>query len=70
MPAENKDVFPTDRLIEGFNRIPKDFKRNSRGLGNFEYARTRLIWSNRKNEAILSTPKSKEEVYRHRSKNK
>lgn len=54
--------------IEGFNRIPKDFKRNSRGLGNFEYARTRLIWSNRKNEAVLSTPKSKEEVYRHRSK--
>ena len=29
--------------IEGFNRIPKDFKRNSRGLGNFEYTCTRPI---------------------------
>lgn len=46
------------------NRTPKDFKRNSRGLSNFEYARSRLIWSNRKNEPVLSIPKSKQEVYK------
>lgn len=50
--------------MEGYNRTPKDFKRNSRGLSNFEYARSRLIWANRKNEPVLSTPKSKKEVYR------
>ena len=50
--------------MEGYNRTPKDFKRNSRGLSNFEYARSRLIWANRKNEPILATPKSKKEVYK------
>ena len=50
--------------MEGYNRTPKDFKRNSRGLSNFEYARSRLIWSNRKNEPVLSIPKSKQEVYK------
>lgn len=39
-------------------------KRNSRGLSNFEYARSRLIWANRKNESILAIPKSKKEVYK------
>lgn len=42
----------------------KDFKRNSRELSNFEYARSRLIWANRKNESILAIPKSKKEVYK------
>lgn len=50
--------------MEGYNRTPKDFKRNSRGLSNFEYARSRLIWANRKNEPVLSIPKSKQEVYK------
>lgn len=49
--------------IEGYNRIPKDYKRNARGFKNFESVRTRMIWSNRKNESILAIPKSKEEVY-------
>lgn len=56
--------------IEGYNRIPKDFKRNARGFNNFEYVRSRLIWSNRKNEAILAIPKSKEEVYKYQNKKK
>lgn len=34
--------------IEGYNRIPKDYKRNARGFENFESVRIRLIWSNRK----------------------
>ena len=50
--------------MEGYNRTPKDFKRNSRGLSNFEYVRSRLIWDNRKNESILAIPKSKKEVYK------
>lgn len=50
--------------MEGYNRTPKDFKRNSRGLSNFEYARSRLIWANRKNEPVLAIPKSKKEVYK------
>ena len=50
--------------MEGYNRTSKDFKRNSRGLSNFEYARSRLIWSNRKNEPVLSIPKSKQKVYK------
>ena len=54
--------------IEGYNRIPKDFKRNSRGFSNFEYVRCRLIWANRKNEPILSSPKSKAEVYKYKNK--
>ena len=49
--------------IEGYNRIPKDYKRNARGFENFESVRIRLIWSNKKNESILAIPKSKEEVY-------
>ncbi|WP_445082206.1 transposase [Candidatus Stoquefichus sp. SB1] len=52
--------------MEGYNRTPKDFKRNSRGLSNFEYARSRLIRANRPNEPILSTPKSKQEVYKYK----
>lgn len=54
--------------IEGYNRVPKDFKRNSRGLANFEFARSRLIWANRKNEPILASPKSKREVYKFKNK--
>lgn len=53
--------------IEGYNRTPKDFKRNSRGLDNFEYVRCRLIWANRKNEKVLTVPKSKEEIYRRKN---
>lgn len=45
--------------MEGYNRTSKDFKRNLRGLTNFEYVRSRQIWANKKNEAVLATPKSK-----------
>jgi Transposase and inactivated derivatives len=54
--------------IEGFNRTPKDFRRNSRGLENFEAVRNRIIWSNRKQEPVLAVPKSKEEVYTFKKK--
>lgn len=66
---EGKERRLSNGPIEGFNRVPKDFKRNCRGLSNFEYARSRLIWSNRKNEPVLATPKFKIEVYKFK-KNK
>ena len=47
--------------IEGYNRIPKDYRRISRGLNNFEDLRTRLIWANRENEPFLGIPKSEKE---------
>ena len=48
--------------MEGYNRTPKDFKRNSRGLSNFEYVRSRLIWANRKNESILAILNQKRSI--------
>lgn len=56
--------------IEGYNRIPKDLKRNCRGFYNFFYVRSRLIWSSRDNEPILASPKSKSEVYKFKEKKK
>ena len=48
--------------MEGFNRKPKDLKRNSRGVENIRYTINRIIWSNRKNEPIRYTPKPLDEV--------
>lgn len=48
--------------MEGFNRKPKDLKRNSRGVENIRYTINRIIWSNRQNEPIRYTPKPLEEV--------
>lgn len=48
--------------IEGFNRLVKDYKRNSHGVHNFEYTRARIIWSNRENESVLGIPKDLKEV--------
>lgn len=56
--------------IEGFNRQPKDYKRNTRGIENFDFVRKRLLWANRENEPFLAVPKSKEEVYRTDEKRK
>ncbi len=44
-----------ENLWKAINKTPKDFKRNSGGLSNFEYTRSRLVWANRKNEPVLST---------------
>ena len=48
--------------MEGFNRKPKDLKRNSRGFKDINYTINRIIWSNRENEPIRYTPKPLEEV--------
>lgn len=43
--------------IESFNRKPKDYKRNSRGVSNFTFTRLRILFSTRKHVPILGTPK-------------
>ena len=45
--------------MEGFNRKPKDMKRLARGFSNFDYVRNRILWSSRKDAAILAIPKHK-----------
>ena len=48
--------------IEALNRIPKDMKRIGRGYLNFEHIRNRFLFSQRKNAAILASPKPLSEV--------
>lgn len=48
--------------MEGFNRKPKDLKRDSRGFSNFEYTRNRILWSTRDNASVLAIPKPRKEV--------
>lgn len=49
--------------MEALNRIPKDMKRIGRGYTNFEHIRNRFLFSQRKNAAILASPKTLDEVY-------
>lgn len=53
--------------MEGFNRKPKDYKRNSRGLSNFDYTRNRILWSTRKNPTVRGVPKSYKQVHSYKS---
>ena len=54
--------------MEGFNRKPKDYKRNSRGFSNFDYTRNRILWSTRKNPAILGVPKTYKQIKSYKGK--
>ena len=54
--------------IEGFNRLPKDYKRSTRGIANFDYARNRILWATRKNPSILSTPKTLAQIHSYHKK--
>ena len=56
--------------MEGFNRKPKDLKRNSRGLSNFDYTRNRILWSTRKNPPIRIIPKPKEQIHNFNGKHR
>ena len=56
--------------IEGFNRKPKDLKRNSRGFRNFDYTRNRILWSTRENAPVLAVPRSRESVHTYTGKNR
>ncbi|MEG0404045.1 MAG: transposase, partial [Anaerorhabdus sp.] len=48
--------------IESFNRKPKDYKRNSRGVDDFNFTRLRLLLATRSNIHILGTPKRLKDV--------
>lgn len=54
--------------MEGFNLKPKNLKRNSRGVDNFEYTRNRILWSEREDAHILAIPKSEKEVHTYTHK--
>lgn len=45
--------------MEGFNNIPSSLRSNSRGIDNFEFARNRILWSQREYTPIQGVPKKK-----------
>lgn len=49
--------------MESFNNKPKDLKRNSNGVTNFEYTRNRILWATRDNPAVQAIPKDRAEVH-------
>jgi transposase len=49
--------------MEGFNVFPKSLKRNSHGVSNFIYTRSRILWATRDNPSIRAVPRSKEEIH-------
>ena len=49
--------------MEGFNNLPKDLKRESRGVSNFEYTRNRILWATRTKTSMLAVPHTREEVH-------
>ena len=57
--------------MEGFNRKPKDMKRNGRGFTSFEFVRNRILWAERKDAPILGSPIPVKEIKeRYRTKRK
>ena len=52
--------------MEGFNRLPKDLKRLTRGMNNFDYNRNRILWATRINPPIRSIPKTKEQIHSYK----
>ena len=42
--------------MEGFNRTPKDMKRQARGFTNFDFVRNRILWSTRQDASFLGSP--------------
>ena len=47
---------------ESFNNNPKDLKRVSNGVADFEYTRNRILWATRDNPPVLVIPRSDDEV--------
>ena len=50
--------------MESFNNKPKDLKRNSNGVVNFEYTRNRLLWSTREAPSILAIPRDLKDIHK------
>lgn len=49
--------------MESYNNQPKDLKRVSNGVQNFQYTRNRLLWASRKNPSIKGVPYTREEIH-------
>ncbi len=49
--------------MESFNNKPKDYKKESNGVKNFEYTRNRILWATRQSPSILAVPKEEKEVH-------
>lgn len=54
--------------LEGFNVNPKNYKRQSRGVSNYEFTRNRILWATRNNPSILAKPLSRESVHNYTNK--
>lgn len=54
--------------IEGFNVKPKNLKRISRGVSNYEYARNRILWATREDPHILAVPRSRNAIHKYTGK--
>lgn len=67
---EDESVRLSQGRMEGFNRTPKDMKRDARGFEVFEYIRNRLIFASRKNAPIKGIPKEKSEIPRSNKKHR
>ena len=50
--------------MESFNNKPKDLKRNSNGVANFEYTRNRLLWATREAPSILAIPRDLKDIHK------
>ena len=50
--------------MESFNNKPKDLKRNSNGVANFEYTRNRLLWSTRETPSILAITRDLKAIHK------
>lgn len=61
---KNKEIIRrfSNGPMESFNRKSKDYKRNTRGVSNFEFTRLRLLLATRSSVTILGTPKQLEQV--------
>ena len=56
--------------MEGFNVNPKNLKRISRGVANFEYTRNRILWATRIDPPLLAVPRSDEEIHQRKGKHR
>lgn len=54
--------------MESFNRKPKDLKRITRGVSDFNYTRNRILWATRKNPVIKGVPKSMDQILSKKGK--
>ncbi len=62
LPSLGKSVRLSNGAMESFNRKPKDLRRLSRGINNFEFYRQRILFSERAEKILLASPKPFKEI--------